>query len=530
MRFLLFFVAIVAAFIAAPRSAAKNADIWHRGETAHFVIYSTGKQDELVKFARDLEKFDGLLRFWFQKPDRGLGDKIEIFMLDNQRQVARLLDARGVAGYYIAQIEGTHAVAHRKDAGMRGLSGQRVLFHEYAHHFMYSEFDTPTPAWLSEGFAEFLGTTEFEDDGSWTFGKPASHRGRELRYYDDPQIERLLKWPDEEMKIITGFYGWSWALTHMLYTAPDQGARISAYIDRLADGEEPIPAAEAVFGDLDRLERDLRNHVRRRIDFAVSTQAFDWVDSVEVSTLSAGASRMLELRLRRLGGGDLENVAKELEAFSSEDLYAAEALAELARTEFSIEASERTKHANENEDKEGYGEPGGPWFVEAEKAADRALAIDPENVSANITKGRIGLIRLNESEDNDSLTRDDWKTARRYIQRANKADPSNTEALYRLANSFTLEGRESAYMFDAFGAAYLRAPQTRRYRISLAYDMARLGRYDQAIALLQMLANDPHFPEYGQKAVKRIEMMRETGAKFPPKLPEDEEEGEDEDS
>lgn len=512
-------------FLAAPAAASDN-DIWNKAETAHFTIYSAGEEEDLVAFARNLEKFDGLLRFWFQKPDRQVADKIEIFLLDNQKQVGKLLDRRSVAGYYSPRIEGSHAVAHRGRGGRRDLSGQRILFHEYAHHFMMSEFDRPTPAWLIEGFAEFLATTEFNDDGSWTFGKPASHRGRELRYYDDPQIERLLKWPDEEMKIITGFYGWSWALTHMLYTAPDQGARITAYTDRLAAGEDTLEAAEAVFGDLGKLEQALRNHVRRsKIDYSISSEPFPWIEGVEVSPLTPGQSHLLELRLRRLGGADLEKLVPDLESFASTDGFAADALTELALAHYAMESRERFEHKRDHEDDPDYEELRGPWFVEAERHADRALAVDAQHVRANILKGRILLGRLEAKvEDGEKVSREEWRKARKFIQIANRADPSNTEALYRLAHSYTQEQRESAAMFDAYGAAYVRAPQTRPFRLSLAYDLARIGRYDEALKLLEMLANDPHFPKQGQQAVKRIEMMRETGAKFPPELPEDEDE------
>ena len=526
MRILSFFAASLAVLFAAPLSAAEDADIWHRGETAHFVIYSSGEEEDLVAFARDLEKFDGLLRFWFDKPDRGFSDKIEIFLLENQKQVGKLLGSRSVAGYYSPRIEGTHAVAHRKDGSLRDLSGQRILFHEYAHHFMFSEFDTPTPAWLIEGFAEFLATTEFGDDGTWTLGKPASHRGRELRYYKDPQIERLLKWPDDEMKIITGFYGWSWALTHMLYTAPDRGARISAYIDRLAAGEEPLPAAEAVFGNLTKLQGQLRSHVKRDLEFAVSDEVFPWKDGVETSALSADESRMLELRLRRLGGADIDDVVADITEYAASGSLKTDALAELAKAHRQMEL--RTRYlARKDKEKDLEETASDPWFLEAEAIVDKALAIDPDHVDANIVKGQILLGRLSARAKEEAVEADEWKAARRYLQVANRAEPSNTEALYRLANSYTLEGRENNFMFDAYGAAYLRAPQTRQYRLSLAYDFARLGKYDEATALIQMLVNDPHFPEHGQKALKQIEMMRESGAKFPPDLPEDDE---DEDS
>ena len=70
-------------------------------------------------------------------------------------------------------------------------------------------------------------------------------------------------------------------------------------------------------------------------------------------------------------------------------------------------------------------------------------------------------------------------------------------------------------MHDAYLAAFNRAPQTTAFRIGLAYDLARLGRHDDGIALLQTLANDPHFPKPGRRAIERIEAMRESGTKFP---------------
>ncbi|MCA0977962.1 hypothetical protein LCM19_06260 [Qipengyuania flava] len=478
-----------------------------------------------MDFARELEQFDGLLRFWFRKAPRNGTDKIDIYLMDNDRQVARLLDWRGVAGFYSPEVEGTYAVAHRGRAGMRSLDGQTAMFHEYAHHFMYNEFSVPIPAWLREGFAEFLATTEFDEDGSWTYGKPASHRGTELRRFDDPQIERLLSWPqknDDKRRGIAGFYGWSWALTHMLYTDPDQGARITAYIDRLAAGEDSVPAAEAVFGDLKALERRLRSHVGREIEFAISTEAFPWSDKVEVTELGIDESRMLELRLRRRGGGDLRAVREDLVRFAEQGDVPADAYAELAMAELELEERNRWEHRDKNKDDQGYEELAGPWFPAAEVAADKALAIDPDHVYANIVKGRILLYRLVEEDRPGG--HDDWKEARRYLQVANRADPDNSEALYRFAHSFTQEKREGSMMFDAYGAAFIRAPQVRTFRIALAYDLARLGRHDEGIALLQMLANDPHYPEAGQKAVERIEAMRKTGAKFPPELAYDEEE------
>ena len=517
------------ALLASPAQAAD--DIWKRADTQHFTIYSAGDEDELTDFANDLERFDGLLRFWYDKPDRPGKDPITIYLLDGKRGVQKLVGSRYVAGYYSSEIEGTYAIAHRGGGGWRSLTGQRVLFHEYAHHFMFNEFAVPAPAWLIEGFAEFLATVEFGEDGSWTYGKPATHRGAELSYYDDAQIERLLSWPDEEGRVIAGFYGWSWGLTHMLYTAPDRGARISAYIDRLAAGEKPLPAARTVFGDLRQLERQLERHVRGDIEYGVSAEPFSWSQDVSLSTLSLDESRMLELRLRRLGRNKLEDTRDDLAAFAREGALSADAYAEMAMAELGLEQIERAEYKEEHKDDDAVEdkEMGGPYFLAAEAAADRALAVDPGHLRANIVKGRILSHRLYEDESADSEA---WAHARRHFQIANRTDPTNAEALYRFARSYAREGREGSMMHDAYLAAFNRAPQTTAFRIGLAYDLARLGRYDDGIALLQMLANDPHFPKPGRRAIERIEAMRESGAKFPDlsDIDDDDEADDDDDS
>lgn len=493
--------------VTATPAMTAGEDVWNKAETAHFTIYSSGEEEDLVAFARDLEKFDGLLRFWFGKAPQNGSDKLEIYLMDNERQVSKLHGWSMVDGFYSRDVEGTFAVAHRRNSAMNELDGQTVLFHEYAHHFMYNEFSVAVPAWLREGFAEFLSTTEFRDDGSWTFGSPASHRAISLRRAKDPKIEHVLQWPDESNLDVSEFYAWSWALTHMLYTDEDRGARIGAFIDRLAAGEDTLAAAEAAFGNLEALEHRMHRYVRRKIAFSVSKEPFPWSDKVDVSTLGAGESRMLELRLQRRSRGGLDNARDELEKFAAGGRMAADAYAELAMAELLLEDRDRGEHKDKTDSNH--------WYRLAEAAADKALTIDPDNVVANIAKGRILLDRL--VEENRPSGHEDWKKARRYLQVANKAAPDNAEALYRFANSFTQERREGAMMYDAFGAAFVREPQVQEFRIALAYDLARQGRHDDGISLLRMLANDPHSPEAGKKAVEDIEWMRRTGAKFPPR-------------
>ena len=492
MKFPIGVLAAVAALFAVPARAGD--DDWHRAESAHFVVYSDGDRDQLVEFTRDLEKFDGLLRFWFAKPDHAGQAKLPVYLLDRERKAGDLLGSNRVAGFYSASAEGTYAVSPRN---------QRVLFHEYAHHFLFNEFSEPVPAWLVEGFAEFMSTVEFGSDGSWTYGKPVEHRASQFRRFSNPNIEIMLTDPNRDRSQTTGLYAWAWALTHMLYTAPDRGARISAYVDRLAAGEDSLTAARSSFGDLDELARQMRQHVKGRVDYSVSTETFPWKDDIEVSPVAAEDGRLIMPHLQWRSWNQNSNALKALKQLVATDTSDADLWAELGMAQFREAAKQREQGNSDDES-----------LAEAEKSALRALSLDETNVRANLLMGRILSGRLLESEDDDA---DAWKAARRYFQVANRAEPGNAEALYRFALSYAQEGREGPMMFDAFASAYKIAPQVRSYRMGLAFDLARLGRYDDAIALLVPVTNDPHFPEAGRSAVRRIEAMRASGAKFPPK-------------
>jgi len=514
-----YFVALVAILSTVCAGPAFAQEEWKRAESAHFTVYSDADEVVLVDYTKRLEKFDGLLRFWFDKPTRPAEQKLTVYLLDHSRNVGKLLGSRRVAGFYMANAEASFAVAPR-DRGK--MDGQHILFHEYAHHFMYRHFSAPVPAWLREGFAEFLGTVEFSDDGRWTYGALAEHRSWELRRNKDIEIQKLIGWPRKESPyVISGFYGWSWALTHMLYMDEDRGARIGYYLDRLSAGEDSLEAAEAVFGNLEHLERRLERYVNKKMEYAVSSDPFAWSDEVAVSSVDPERARMIELTLRRRAGHEREDTRDDLLAYAETGPRPAEALAEAAMTELDIESSERWKYKKKHDDAMGT-----PYFVEAEALADRALAIDPANYRANIVKGRILSRRLVESHNTDAAA---WKAARWYFQMANRTNPTNVEALFRFARSYVYEGREGEMMHDAYIAAFQSAPQVTQYRIWLAYDFARLGDYDTALGLVRPLSSDPHYPKLGRKVVERIEAMRASGARFPQLDYDDEYEGEEAD-
>ena len=238
-------IAVVAAGLAMVVATSAQA-AWHRASSPHFIIYSDQSPEKLRAFAVKLERFDKAVRIARSMQDVKIGDgnRLTVFVLSNTGAVQKLAnDKTGfVAGFYIPRASGSVAFVPRNagDGGRTDLNADTIFFHEYAHHLMMQEFDRPLPAWLIEGFAEFLSTARFEADGSVGLGAAAMHRARSLFSTDRLPIETMLAGNlarlDENQREL--LYGRGWLLTHYLTFEPGRRGQLERYLDGI-DGEQP---------------------------------------------------------------------------------------------------------------------------------------------------------------------------------------------------------------------------------------------------------------------------------------------------
>lgn len=513
------FLTMLAALSVATPAAAET---WHRADTHHFTIFSDGRASDLESFAHDVEKFDALMRLVFGIPPKERPTKLTIYMVEAASDVEKLSGRPNIAGFYRASSEGSFAVSNRQQTREKDrLSGRRTLFHEYAHHFMFNNFSIPAPAWFVEGFAEFVATAEFTGRGSWYFGKPAFHRAAEIKYAPSIPIETLLT---VDLTQIDGngrdaFYGWSWALTHMLYLESGEvGKQIDRYLRRINRGEASLDAARAEFGDLASLERALHDYVDGRMTIKKSDTAIPYRDGVRLTELGAADSKIVGLTLRRLGGQGLQATRDALAEASGE--AGAEGWFQLGRIEYDLARIAATD-AEEGESD--------PDYSAAQAAFDRALAIDPDHVHANVSKARILFDRIErDGGDDDAVLAE----ARALTIRANRADPYDPLPLYVLAESYIRRGERNDQVSPAIAAAFDFAPESEELRFAYAIDLANNGRFAEAIHLLKIIANDPHGGDAGWAAIRQIEAMRDGRSNLippPPVLDENGEEADGED-
>lgn len=468
------------------------ADDWLRADTDNFIIYSNGNARQLEKFANSVERFDTILRLRFNRPKPEQPNRLTIYMLSSARSVARLLDQRHVAGIYSPSMEGSYAITNRVKTGHKlALTGQITLFHEYAHHFMYRNFSFAYPAWYTEGFAEYVSTVDFDKDGRWTLGAPAYHRAWSLAT-DSMPIETILFEGMDDLKRSewSAFYSWSWLLVHMLSADESRAGQLNEYLTKFGTGTDPREAAEA-FGDIDELGAQLKKYADKgRLTYGESVNPLPFEANVRIGQLDDVTSRLVELGLSRKVKKDLEETRAELRKLAS-------AAPGNAAVQYELGLIERDMAELED----------ATDFSLAEAAADRALAIEPQHVRANVLKAQLMLERLAEAPDTEDA---DWKAARRYITIANRQDPEDPLPLIAYFESYAAENRMPPEIaFDAVAKAFNVIPESRQARMIYAFALAGKGEFDDAIKLVQILASDPHSSSTGKRAMAVIESMRQ---------------------
>jgi tetratricopeptide (TPR) repeat protein len=472
--------------LGAPAHAA-----WQEVRTPHFLIYSEGSPDFIRRFANNLERFDQSLRKIFQFADPAGDDPnpLTIFMVDSVEQVNSLCrgghdkanraeaDAacRYVAGFYDGRASGSVAFVPR--AVWDGSIGARtILFHEYAHHMMLANSQAAYPAWYVEGFAEFISNVKLDKPGEVGVGLPANDRYGSLIGGRRIPVRELLTTRAASLNSEDSvtFYARSWLLTHYLTFSLPRNGQITKYLAAINQGKSSADAASMAFGDLDALNKELEAYLTRG--------KFSY-RPVPVTDLPAAA-----IRIRRLERGEAAMMPIRLQSQRAVTEQSAPLLAGQARHIAAAWPSDPGAQLilAEAEYDAGYDD-------EAEAAADRVLAVQPDNRKAMIFKALAIMHRAKEANQfADAI----WKAARGWLLKANKAEPDAAWPLVLFYRSFLEQGKSpTANAIAALEQGAGLAPQDDQVRMMLVRQYLRERKVAQARAMLVPLAFDPHAAE-----------------------------------
>lgn len=487
--------ALLALLLPSPAFAAK----WLRADTHNFVIYSSGGRQELTNFATKVEQFDATLRLLFKVEPDPHPERLTIYMLRSSDSVSDLIgDKSGfVAGFYTPSKYGSFAVANREEASSRyDLSGDTVLLHEYAHHFMLHHFAYAYPAWYVEGFAEYVATAEFLRNGDFSLGRAPMFRAYGLLRVEQLPIETLLFRGTDKLdsQQREAYYGESWLLVHLLGKDPARKGQLDTYLREIAEGTPDREAATGAFGDLTALSKDMALYKRKPITYITFKGPLRYDPTLQISELDAVDGRLVELAVRRRASKSLEHTRDALKALSAQNPDRAMVWLELALAERAIgRAAEATAVPAANQ--------------AALTAVDKALKIDPKLGRANSLKAELLMEGLGAAGD---LTPVSWRTVRSLISDANAADTEDPTPLFLYYQSFVGQHIKPPQVArDGLAKAFLLRPEAFDLRASYAFDLAGHGDYDGALAVLEFVARDPHDPVAGAAMIKQIKAMRD---------------------
>lgn len=476
------FVSSVAAIplAAGGQAQALGGGEWLHTETPSFSLYGRVGEKDLVQMARELEDFDGLLRMLHGLEERPRGRPLPIY-LTRQIDLRRVRpNLTKVSGFYSASVGDIFAVLSL-DGGDE--QGRQILFHEYAHHFMWQYAPAAYPSWLVEGYAEYFMTARFKPDVvevGVTSSRIAWLRGSVWSPFEEILGRRALsgdRWD------IAAFYAQSWLLTHYMMSDPERLARLTRYAETVAGGGDPVSLmAEAAGVPLANLERVLRRYMEslpgRRMPRPPSTAL-----SLTVTRMPPSADDLL-LENQRLKTGVPPAERAEVLAMirGRAARYPGDRLAEMTLARAENDFGDRAR---------------------AQDLLKRRIEIDPRDVEALQTLGWSCMLQARADPAQAPRLLNE---ARDWFGKGFAVDPDNALLLFDYGISRRGEpGYPNDNIINVLLRAQQLAPQVAQFRMAAADALMRRGRFDEAAAMVQPVFNDPHAgPERGE-AKRRFE-------------------------
>jgi predicted Zn-dependent protease len=468
------FSALAALFLVATISSPAEAR-WLRAESQKFVVYSDGDEQALRQYVANLEDYDVILRFRLGIPqDRETSRKLEIYLV-GKRGDLKIVNPDipdSIAGFYSASMYDIYAIATRPQR--KDKLADDVIFHEYAHHFMFAYLPNSYPGWYVEGFAEYFAPIE-QRDNAFIVGGVNQGRAHSLLNERWVSVEDLLNKRPSDFETTderASYYAQAWLLSHYMMTDPARMQLLNRYLGSLSSDKPSSETWTEVTGDS---MAELTNKLQAYKKSTMVATGFNRTEkrkpvAITVTTLPPSADELLLLRQRmmgQVGDGDEGAFLTDIRRIAAK--YPGDRFAELvlARAEFL------------------YGD-----FDKGRALVGDLLARNPDDAAA---LQLIGIALVDKAYEDGENEAEMFKEARKYLARAYQVDNDD----YRTMVYFTLtQQTQRDYPNDntvqLLAEAYVRAPQVANVRILLARGLMRQKRWDEATLILNPLVNDPH--------------------------------------
>ncbi len=448
---------LLASPLATPMSGAKH-ETWFEARSPNFIVVCNAGEKQARKTAIRFEQVRAVFRRELVFASRHESPTITIMAVKDEDSVRALLPeywAKGhahPAGMFLDNMNQYFAVV-QLDAP--GSNPYNTIYHEYFHSLTAPYFPN-LPVWVSEGLAEFYGSTQISDS-EVGLGRPDEDLILELKQGGLMPLDVLFQvdhnspYYNEQNKISV-FYAESWALTHYLMVGDKSAHRpiLQAYLSALSNGATQEQAAAQAFGDLKKLQEALFVYIRN--------SAFYYVKAPPPPEIAAG-----NLQVRELSQPEVDAYRGGFAAVRGKSTDAITILEQVVKADSKLALGYQYLGFAEFEDHKN-----------AEALADftRAIELNPKNaltrfLRAYLTSTQGGAV------GNDAQMEADLRAA--IAISPEFAPPYGVLAVY-LAN----QGENLAEALKFAQTAQTLEPGNTNYQIDMAQVLARMHRYKEA--------------------------------------------------
>jgi predicted Zn-dependent protease len=256
-------------------------------------------------------------------------------------------------------------------------------------------------------------------------------------------------------------------------------------------GEDAAAAARATFGDLAQLDKDLNRYLNRPLAYVALHQPMQVEATITIIPLAGAEDALVPLRLQRLSA---ENEPDRMATVRTASQKLAATYPDNAGVWYEVAAAEWGM-GDEKRD-----------LAAARTAVDKAIALKPDHVRANVLLGRLIAVAMDKKGDYSAGA---WSMVRKPIMLANRTSPDDPIPLYAYFRTFADQGvRPPEIALKGLEKAFSLEPENVTIRISNAFALANQGRFNEAIGLAESVAFDPHDRGQGRSLLDQLEAMR----------------------
>lgn len=430
-----------------PNKAAKQK--WFMAKSPNFTIIADSSEKKAVKLAQNLERFRAMYELLANANLNRLIRPVKVYATKREatynffRGDSKSL--KNTSGFFTDSISGNYSAVKLSRGGKKYQLS--ILFHEYTHYLGSNLSSANSPYWYSEGFAEYLGETEFKDDNTILFGKPNIHHLNNIDQMHWMPLETLLntshidsKNRKERYKI----YSQGWLLVHYFESSPTRIKHKQQFLKLLSEGVKPYDAIEQStnlsFSDF---EKELKKHSRQRRHYFshINLSSPLDVNDIQIKKLSPDEALYQLGEFALQARGDFTLSKPFFEKAIDINPQNADAFAGLANTYL------------------------GRDDAKVSELIDKAKSIEPENPWVATISGHLNGNKMKKAKNTEEKEKF-WNQAARDYNTAINSGKINVEAITSAALLYSYN-REYKKSLELFEIAYDLAPNNHSIRLNL---------------------------------------------------------------